>query len=102
MRSRAVVTGFALLGSLSFVISQDSVSYDFDSYGQGDSLGTPVQSYMSNTNVKPPQVYISTNGTGLADGYVFLGMDGQTTSGQNWPAIYGTFSLRHFIGSQLV
>ncbi|KAF9699510.1 hypothetical protein EKO04_002262 [Ascochyta lentis] len=54
----------------------------------GDSKGTPAQSYISNTNVKPPQMQVNKNGSGLADGYLFLGMDGEPTSGQNWPTIY--------------
>ncbi|KAF1360596.1 hypothetical protein EJ07DRAFT_115600 [Lizonia empirigonia] len=43
---------------------------------------------MSNTNVKPPQMQINKNETGLADGLVFIGMNGEPTSGQNWPTIY--------------
>ena len=81
-----------LATALPFVTSQDSVSYDLDSYGQGDASGTPFQTYMSNSNVKPPQMQINGNGTGLAGGYMFLGMNGEPTSGQNWPTIYGTYS----------
>lgn len=88
MRSIAFTTG--LLEFIRVVYCQDSVSYDLDSYGAGDAKGTPAQSYMSNTNVKPPQMQINKNQSGLADGYVFLGMDGEPTSGQNWPTIYGT------------
>lgn len=86
---RLLATIIVLLGSLPAAYCQDSVSYDFDSYGAGDAKGTPAQSYMSNTNLKPPQMQINKNQSGLADGYVFLGMDGEPTSGQNWPTIYG-------------
>jgi hypothetical protein len=76
---------------LPFVAAQDSVSYDFDSYGASDPSGTPYQTYMSNAYVKPPQMQINRNGTALQSGYVFLGINGLPTSGQNWPAIFGTF-----------
>jgi hypothetical protein len=89
MRFRTVATQLALLASWPLAASQDSISYDFDSYGNGDSSGTPYQTYMSNTNVKPPQMQINRNGTALMDGYVFVGVDGEPTSGQNWPAIFG-------------
>jgi hypothetical protein len=76
---------------LPLVTAQDSVSYDFDSYGAEDPSGTPYQTYMSNTNVKPPQMQINRNGTALQSGYIFLGINGLPTSGQNWPAIFGMF-----------
>ncbi|KAI1567568.1 Arylsulfotransferase protein [Pyrenophora tritici-repentis] len=50
--------------------------------------GTPFQTYMSNKNVKPPQMPINRNGTGLQSGYVFLGVNGLPSSGQNWPGIF--------------
>ncbi|KAI1664194.1 Arylsulfotran-2 multi-domain protein [Pyrenophora tritici-repentis] len=43
---------------------------------------------MSNKNVKPPQMPINRNGTGLQSGYVFLGVNGLPSSGQNWPGIF--------------
>jgi hypothetical protein len=90
-------TSVCLLGLLPSVYSQDAVSYDFDTYGVNDAKGTPAQTYMSNTNVKPPQMQINKNESGLAEGYVFLGMDGEPTSGQNWPTIYGiTLKLEQF------
>lgn len=89
MRLHAVVTGFWILAGLPSTFAQDSVSFDLDTYGQDDASGTPFQTYMSNTQVKPPQVQINSNKTGLASGYVFLGIDGEPTSGQNWPTIYG-------------
>jgi hypothetical protein len=98
MRIRTVVTQLALLASFPLAISQDSVSYDFDSYGAGDSNGTPYQTYMSNTNVKPPQMQINRNGTSLMDGYVFVGVDGEPTSGQNWPTIFGKTSENRVYG----
>jgi len=75
---------------LPLVTAQDSVSYDFDSYGAEDPSGTPYQTYRSNVDVKPPQMQINRNGTALMDGHVFLGINGLPTSGQNWPAIFGT------------
>lgn len=92
MRYPVTVTSVGLLGLLPSVHSQDSVSYDFDAYGANDAKGTPSQAYMSNTNVKPPQMQINKNETGLADGLVFIGMNGEPTSGQNWPTIYGQYS----------
>lgn len=89
MRAHTAATQLALLASLPLTTSQDSISYDFDSYGAGDSSGTPYQTYRSNTNVKPPQMQINRNGTSLMDGYVFVGIDGEPTSGQNWPTIFG-------------
>ena len=77
-----------LITASSLVTAQDSVSYDIDTYGQDDSTGTPYQTYQSNSNVKPPELQINKNGTGLAAGYVFIGVDGTPSSGQNWPAIY--------------
>ncbi|KAJ4288161.1 hypothetical protein N0V90_012178 [Kalmusia sp. IMI 367209] len=43
---------------------------------------------MSNSNAKPPVLQINSNKTGLADGYVFIGVDGEPTSTQNWPTIW--------------
>ncbi|KAI4707633.1 hypothetical protein J4E89_007738 [Alternaria sp. Ai002NY15] len=73
---------------LPLVTAQDSVSYDFDSYGAEDPSGTPYQTYRSNEDVKPPQMQINRNGTALMSGHVFLGINGLPTSGQNWPAIF--------------
>lgn len=89
MRLHTVGADLWILASLPFAFAQDSVSYDLNTYGQDDASGTPFQTYRLNTQVKPPQVQINSNGTGLADGYVFLGIDGKPTSGQNWPVIYG-------------
>ncbi|CAO2657043.1 Nn.00g058460.m01.CDS01 [Neocucurbitaria sp. VM-36] len=88
MRFHLVVTDIWILASLPFTFAQDSISYDLDTYGQNDASGTPFQTFRSNTQVKPPQVQINSNATGLANGYVFLGIDGEPTSGQNWPTIY--------------
>lgn len=79
----------SLLIALPFAIGQDSVSHDIDTYGSNDPSGTPFQTYMSNTDVKPPQLQINSNQSGLASGYVFIGVDGEPTSSQNWPAIFG-------------
>jgi hypothetical protein len=82
------------IAALQCVYAQDSVSFDFDTYGQGDASGSPYQTFKSNTNVKPPQMQINKNETGLADGLVFVGVDGKPTSGQNWPSIWD-FSPDH-------
>lgn len=82
-------TSIGIFGLLQSVQCQDSVSYDFDTYGTNDPNGTPAQTYMSNANMKPPQMQINKNESGLAEGFIFLGMDGEPTSGQNWPTIYG-------------
>ncbi|KAF2648108.1 hypothetical protein K491DRAFT_722852 [Lophiostoma macrostomum CBS 122681] len=77
-----------LLAASSLVHAQDSVSFNIDTYGQGDASGTPFQTYQSNSDVKPPQLQINKNSSGLAAGYVFIGVDGAPTSSQNWPTIY--------------
>ena len=70
-------------------LAQDSVSHDLDSYGQDDESGTPYQTFRSNTDVAPPQMQINARETGLAPGLVFIGVNGEPTSGQNWPTIWG-------------
>ncbi|KAL1795100.1 hypothetical protein ACET3X_006916 [Alternaria dauci] len=87
--TRAILSPLELLSLLlPLVAAQDSVSYDLDSYGASDPSGTPYQTYMSNADVKPPQMQINRNGTALQSGLVFLGINGLPTSGQNWPAIF--------------
>ncbi|KAF2442176.1 hypothetical protein P171DRAFT_433735 [Karstenula rhodostoma CBS 690.94] len=76
------------VAALRCVYAQDSVSFDFDNYGKDDASGTPYQTFKSNADVKPPQLQINKNETGLADGLVFIGVDGAPTSGQNWPSIW--------------
>ena len=76
-----------LLAALPLAFSQDSVAYDAGSYGAESE--SPSQSYMSNANVSPPEMLVTRNGTALADGYIFIGVDGKPESGQNWPAIFG-------------
>lgn len=69
--------------ALRCVHAQDSISFDLDTYAKGDTLGSPYQTFKSNADVKPPQMHINKNGTGLADGLVFIGIDGTPTSSQN-------------------
>ncbi|KAL5380056.1 hypothetical protein DPSP01_008093 [Paraphaeosphaeria sporulosa] len=76
------------LVALRCVYAKDSVSFDFDTYGKDDASGAPYQTFKSNADVKPPQMQINKNETGLADGLVFVGVDGAPTSGQNWPTIW--------------
>ncbi|RAR08643.1 family transcriptional regulator [Stemphylium lycopersici] len=88
---RPIVTRLGLLASLTslpLIVAQDSVSYEYETYGADDESGTPFQTYMSNTNVMPPEMQINRNGTALQDGLVFLGINGLPSSGQNWPAIF--------------
>ncbi|KAF2258923.1 hypothetical protein CC78DRAFT_537429 [Lojkania enalia] len=77
-----------LSAALPLGFAQDTVSYDYDSYGENDPEGTPFQTFMSNGDVKPPQMHINSNQSGLAPGYVFLGIDGEPTSEQNFPTIF--------------
>ncbi|KAF2835004.1 hypothetical protein M501DRAFT_999555 [Patellaria atrata CBS 101060] len=73
--------------SLNIAGAQDTVSTDYDSYSSADSVGTPFQTYKSNTQAKPPIFQINSNQSGLADGLYFLGIDGQPSSQQNFPVI---------------
>ncbi|KAK5174743.1 uncharacterized protein LTR77_001826 [Saxophila tyrrhenica] len=75
-----------LSAALPLAFSQDSVSYDMQDYSaQSES---PSQSYMSNANVSPPEMLVNKNGSGLMDGYIFIGVDGSPDSGQDWPTIF--------------
>ena len=87
--SKALLVG-ALAALPGFSAAQDAVSYDLETYGSGDSAGSPFQTFMSNREVKPPEMQVNRNGSaGLAPGFVFIGVDGEPTSGQNWPTIWG-------------
>lgn len=78
------------LAGLSFAVAQDSVSYDFDTYAQDVDSGSPFQTFESNSHLKPPKLHVHSNRTeALADGYVFMGVNGGPSSEQNWPAIFG-------------
>jgi hypothetical protein len=93
----------ALFAVLPFARAQDSISFNLDTYSQDDPTGTPFQSYMSNTEVKPPQLQINKNSSGLAPGLVFVGVDGKPTSGQNWPAIFGEcFHIEELLNSDVL
>lgn len=81
--------------ALPYVLAQDSVSYDLEKYGEGDAGSSPFQTFMSNGDVKPPVLQINRNGTGLAEGFVFIGVNGNPSSEQNWPTIWGSFSSSH-------
>ncbi|KAF2496591.1 hypothetical protein BU16DRAFT_458891 [Lophium mytilinum] len=67
-------------------VGSDSISFDVNSYGNDDP--TPFQTYLSNQDVKPPELLVTKNSSGLSDGFVFIGVDGKPTSGQNNPVIY--------------
>lgn len=88
----ATATKVGLLSLLPAVYSQDTVSYDYDTYGTEAVNECPTQTYMSNTLVQPPEFLINKNETGLEDGLIFIGMDGDSNSGQNWPTIFGQYT----------
>lgn len=80
--------------------AQDSVSTDPSTYGADDE--SPYQSYISNTDVKPLELLVTTAKNGTADGYVFLGIDGDPSSGQNIPCIYGKLILESVIDASTI
>lgn len=77
----------AVLGNV--ILAQDSISYDFDAYDAADDNGSPYQTFVSNENVKPPVIHVNSNSSGMADGYIFLGVNEKPSSEQNWPTIFG-------------
>lgn len=80
------------IAALPCAYAQDAVSFNNDTYGVDDAEGTPYQTFKSNPDVKPPVLQIHKNETGgLADGLVFVGVNGGPSSGQNWPTIWGAF-----------
>lgn len=79
--------GAAALLFSSFVRAQEAPSTDPATYGADTE--TPFQTYVSAPDLKPPQLLISKNEGELADGYLFIGLDGEPDSTQNVPCIFG-------------
>lgn len=81
------------IAALPFTSAQNSVSVDINTCGEDDTSGTPYQTFMFNADVKQLQPQINSNKTGLAKGYICIDIDGQPTSGQNYPTIFGPYIL---------
>lgn len=78
---------FALLSLLSLVHAGDTVSTDVNTYGATSQ--SPYQTFISAPDLKPPELLITKNVGKLANGYLFIGVDGKPDSTQNLPCIYG-------------
>jgi hypothetical protein len=78
---------FALLWFVAHVYAGDAVSYNVETYGATSQ--SPHQTFISAPDLKPPELLISKNVGELADGYLFIGVDGKPDSAQNVPCIYG-------------
>lgn len=76
-----------LLPLLSSVHAGDTVSTDSNTYGANSQ--SPYQTFISAPELKPPEILVTKNVGGLADGYLFIGLDGKPDSTQNVPCIYG-------------
>lgn len=81
--------GLALLHLLSLVHAGDVVSYDLNTYGANSQ--SPYQSFVSAPDLKPPELLFTKNEPGIADGYLFIGVNGKPDSTQNVPSIYGRY-----------
>ena len=79
--------GLALLASFSSVHAKDAVSSDLNAYGANSQ--SPYQSFVSAPDLKPPELLFTKNEAGIADGYLFIGVNGKPDSTQNVPSIYG-------------
>lgn len=82
-----------LLALSTFVSAQDSISFDYGTYKEADDNGSSYQTFVSNRGVKPPEMQINSNSSGMADGYIFNGVNEAPSSGQNWPTIFGINSM---------
>lgn len=78
-----------LLSLLSLVQARDSVSFDANTYGANSQ--SPFQTFVSTPDLKPPELLFTKNAGGLADGYLFLGVNGKPDSIQNVPSIFGQY-----------
>ncbi len=79
--------GLALLHLLSLVRARDAVSSDLNAYGANSQ--SPYQSFISAPDLKPPELLFTKTEAGIADGYLFIGVNGKPDSTQNVPSIYG-------------
>jgi len=82
----------ALLWFTVHVYAGDVVSTDVEAYGATSQ--SPYQTFISAPDLKPPELLLSTNLGGLANGYLFIGVDGKPDSSQNVPCIYGLCSAQ--------
>jgi hypothetical protein len=73
--------------SISLVNALDTLSTDVNTYGANSQ--SPFQTYVSAPDLKPPELLFTKNEDGLADGYLFIGLNGKPDSTQNVPCIYG-------------
>ena len=76
-----------LLSLFPLVHAKDSLSTDVNAYGVDSQ--SPYQTFVSAPDLNPPELLITKNSEGLADGYLFIGLDGKPDSTQNVPSIYG-------------
>ena len=77
----------SLLSATPFVHGQFA-STDASTYG--DDSPTPFQTFMSNTDVKPPELLVTKYVDSVPNsGYMFVGVDGKPSSTQNVPCIFG-------------
>jgi hypothetical protein len=81
----------ALLWFIIHLHGGDAVSTDVEAYGATSQ--SPYQTFISAPDLKPPELLISTNLGELANGYLFIGVDGKPESTQNVPCIYGLCSV---------
>ncbi|KAI9714163.1 MAG: hypothetical protein M1812_006491 [Candelaria pacifica] len=74
----------------------DTLSTSNDTYGASND--TPWQTYLSAPSLKPPEILVTKAEQGLADGLVFVGVNGEPASTQNVPCIFD-MSLGPRLGS---
>lgn len=72
---------------LSFLRAEDKVSTDPNTYGAISH--SPYQTFISAPDLKPPELLVTKNEGAIADGYVFIGVNGKPDSTQNVPCIFG-------------
>lgn len=77
----------ALLSLFAIIHARDVVSNDVNTYGATSS--SPFQVFESAPDLKPPELLFTKNEPGIADGYLFIGVNGKPESTQNVPCIYG-------------
>ncbi|KAK9416570.1 putative ASST-domain-containing protein [Seiridium unicorne] len=85
--ARTRATAIALLSLSQIVNAIDSASFDSGTYGSDEE--TPYQTFTSSPQITPPELLIYSNtSSAITDGYVFIGVDGTSDSGQMGPCIY--------------
>jgi hypothetical protein len=93
-------TACALLWFLALVYAGDVVSTELEAYGATSQ--SPYQTFISAPDLKPPELLLSTDLGQLADGYLFIGVDGKPDSTQNVPSIFGQCSPQIRSGAQML